>query len=279
MGTILARNLKMKNPLHTPYQDLNQVLQELVIGIQEILKENFIGAYLQGSFAVGDFDQHSDVDFIVVIKKELSENEISALQELHGRIYSLPSPWAQHLEGSYFPKEILQNSSRKGEKLWYLDNGSRSLVQADHCNSIVVRWVVREQGVTLVGPPPRSLVHPIPVKLLRMEILDVITGWGQEILDHPKKYNNHFYQTFIVLSYCRMLHDLRAGFPGSKRIGAEWAKANLDPIWIGLINRTWGGRPNPEVSVRTPADPDDFRDTLKFVQYVINESQAYMIPE
>jgi predicted nucleotidyltransferase len=279
MGTILARNLKMKNPLHTPYPELNLVLQELVVGIQKILKENFIGAYLQGSFAIGDFDQYSDVDFVVVIHEELSDLEINALQELHGRIYSLPSPWAQHLEGSYFPKEILRNSSRKGEKLWYLDNGSRSLVQANHCNSIVVRWVVRENGVTLAGPPPKTLVDPIPVKLLRKEILGVITGWGKEILDNPKNYNNRFYQTFIVLSYCRMLHDLRAGFPGSKCTGAEWAKTNLDPAWIGLIDRTWSGRPNPEVSVRTPADPDDFRDTLKFVQYVINESQAYMIPE
>lgn len=269
----------MNMPLPTPYHELNLVLLELVVGIWEILKENFIGAYLQGSFAVGDFDQHSDVDFIIVIKNELSENEIFALQQLHGRIYSFLSPWAQHLEGSYFPKEVLQNSSRKGEKLWYLDNGSRSLVQADHCNSIVVRWVVREQGVTLAGPPPKKLVDPIPVKLLRMEILDVITDWGQEILDHPENYNNRFYQTFIVLSYCRMLHDLRAGSPGSKRIGAEWAKANLDPVWIGLIDRTWSGRPNPEVSVRTPADPDDFRDTLKFVEYVINESQAFTIPE
>jgi hypothetical protein len=268
----------MEKNLPTPYPELNQVLKELVVGIREILKENFIGAYLQGSFAVGDFDQHSDVDFIVVIHEELTDLEINALQELHGWIYSLPSPWAQHLEGSYFPKEILRISSRRGEKLWYLDNGSRSLVQADHCNSIVVRWVVREKGVTLVGPPPKTLVDPIPVKLLRKEILDVITGWGQEILEKPENYNNRFYQTFIVLSYCRMLHDLLAGSPGSKHTGAEWAKANLDPIWSGLIDRTWSGRPNPEVSVRTPADPEDFRDTLKFVQYVINESQAYSIP-
>jgi hypothetical protein len=46
----------------TPYPDLNAVLQELVSTVQRALGSNFAAACLQGSFAVGDFDQHSDVD-------------------------------------------------------------------------------------------------------------------------------------------------------------------------------------------------------------------------
>ena len=52
----------MRSP--TPYQDLNVVLTRLVGGVQTALGATFVGAYLQGSFAVGDFDEHSDVDFI-----------------------------------------------------------------------------------------------------------------------------------------------------------------------------------------------------------------------
>ncbi len=100
-------------------------------------------------------------------------------------------------------------------------------------------------------------------------------NWGQEILTHPDHYCNRFYQTYIVLNYCRMLHDLRNGFPGSKRAGAKWAKAHLNPSWVGLIERMWDGRPTPEVSVRQPADPEDFQATLEFVRYVINESARY----
>jgi hypothetical protein len=148
---------------------------------------------------------------------------------MHERIYHLDCVWAQHLEGSYFPKDVLRRHSRRGEQLWYLDNGSRSLVRSDHCNTVVVRWVVREHGVALAGPDPATLVDPIPVETLRHEIMDTISGWGQQILAEPEHYNNRFYQTFIVLSYCRMLHDLHTGFPGSKRAGAEWAKANLEP--------------------------------------------------
>ena len=56
-------------PLPTPYPELNAVLQELLEILQAVLIDNFVALCLQGSFAVGDFDHHSDVDFIVVIEE------------------------------------------------------------------------------------------------------------------------------------------------------------------------------------------------------------------
>ena len=265
----------MNKTFPTPYPELNNVLQDLAASIQKILGNNFIGAYLQGSFAVGDFDLHSDVDFIIVIEAEPSDEQIHMLQIMHERIYNLDTHWAQHLEGSYFPIEILQRHPQPATELWYLDNGSHSLIKADHCNTLIVRWVLRENGITLAGPPSKTLLIPIPVETLRVEILNTITEWGQEIIDNPAPFSNRFYQTYIVLNFCRMLHDLINGFPGSKLAGAEWAKSNLDPYWNGLIDRTWSGRPNPAVSVRQPADPADFQSTLKFVQYIIDKSKQF----
>lgn len=63
----------MNTQIPTPYPDLNTVLQDLVTSIQEILTDNLVGAYLQGSFAVGDFDIHSDVNFIVVTERDLDD--------------------------------------------------------------------------------------------------------------------------------------------------------------------------------------------------------------
>jgi len=262
----------MESP--TPYPNLNAVLRELVDSVQVILGDPFVAACLQGSFAVGDFDRHSDVDFIIAIEEELSDDQVDALQAMHERIYSLDCAWAQHLEGSYFPKDVLRDYSQRGKPLWYLDHGSRSLIESDHCNTVVVRWVVREHGVPLAGPNPATLVDPIPVGVLRQEILDVMHGWGQQILTEPDRINNRFYQTFAVLSYCRMLHDLHRGSTGSKRAGAEWAKATLDPSWAGLIDRAWDGRPNPALSVRQPADPDDLKSTLEFIQYILMKANT-----
>jgi predicted nucleotidyltransferase len=66
----------MRKPFPTPYPELNSVLRNFVDSVQAVLSNNFVGAYLQGSFAVGDFDLHSDVDFIMVIEEELSHEEV-----------------------------------------------------------------------------------------------------------------------------------------------------------------------------------------------------------
>jgi hypothetical protein len=263
----------MRKPNPTPYPDLNAVLRELVESIQETLGEAFVAACLQGSFAVGGFDRYSDVDWAIAVEQELSGAQVLALQAMHERIYGLDCVWAQHLEGSYFPKEVLRHYSRRGRRLWYLDNGARTLIQSEHCNTAVVRWTVREHGISLAGPEPAALVDPIPVEVLRREIRETIHDWGHQILENPEQFNNRFYQSFIVLSYCRMLHSLHTGRIGSKHAGAEWAKGALDPSWSGLIDRTWAGRPNPEVSVRQPADCADFQSTLEFVRHSMQLSR------
>ena len=257
----------------TPYPDLNEVLGDMVNSIQTILGDKCVGVYLQGSFAVGDFDVHSDADFIVAIKEDLSGDEVAALQANQARIRERYDPWGQHLEGSYFPLDVLRDHGQSGGQVWYFDHGSTTLIESDHCNTALVRWVVRDHGVTLAGPEPVSLIDPIPVEVLRKEILGVILNWGRELLADPEPYNNRFYQAFIVLNYCRMLHDLRRGCPGSKLAGTEWAKANLDPSWIGLINRSWVTREDAMVWQR--ADQDEFKLTLKFVRDIMHESERY----
>jgi hypothetical protein len=80
--------------------------------------------------------------------------------------------------------------------------------------------------------------------------------------------------SFAVLNYCRMLHDLHTGRVGSKRAGAEWVKGNLDPAWAGLIDRAWSGRPKPEITSRARADPDELRQTVAFVGYIVEASKS-----
>jgi hypothetical protein len=152
----------MDNAQPTPYPELDAVLQELVSSIQDILRDNFVGAYLQGSFAIGDFDQHSDVDFIIVTHQDLNDEQVAALQRMHERIYHLPVSWAQHLEGSYFPKELLKDYTQRGGEVWYVDHGATVIIRHKHCNTLVVRWTLREKGVTLHGPPSRHAGRPHP---------------------------------------------------------------------------------------------------------------------
>jgi len=257
--------------MFTPFADLDAVLGSLTAGLRATLGDLLDAVYLQGSFAVGDFDEHSDVDFVVVVREPLDTARVAALQVLHGATFDLACPWAQHLEGSYFPRAVIRTCERRGEELWYLDNGARSLIRSGHCNTAVVRHTVREHGIRVLGPPPSALVDAVPVGVLRAEIYATMRDWGAEILADPDRWKNRFYQGFITLNYCRMWRDLTDGTVGSKRRGAEWAKARLGPRWVDLIDRAWATRPDPAASVRTPADEEDYARTLELLRMVLDE--------
>jgi predicted nucleotidyltransferase len=261
--------------LATPYSELNAVFASLLENTQTILNENFVGLYIVGSFALGDFDTDSDADFLVVTHADVTEAQEAALQTMHGQIYDLEipwtsTPWAKHLEGSYISKELLRRPDPLRTPLLYLDNTARVLERSDHCNKALVRWTLREHGIVLAGPDPKTLVDPVSPTDLRQESLQIMPklhAWAKEVLT-PEAQNNRWSQSYVLISSCRLLYTMREGTITSKLQAVRWAQANLESHWHDLIERAWQDRPNPSLKSRLQADPDDSRDTLEFVKYV-----------
>jgi predicted nucleotidyltransferase len=261
----------------TAYPELNAVLRDLVTSIQAILGENFCGAYLQGSFAVGDADEHSDVDFIVVTHDEVGEEHVAALQSMQERLYELETTWAQHLEGSYFPKDLLRRVDPSRSPLVYFDNGATTPVRDNHCNTAVVRWSLREHGVVLAGPEPKSLVDPVSADQLRDEVRSAMADWVAYASSPTKAGGmSQRLQTLIVLSFCRILQTLESGKVTSKREAGEWALAALDPEWKSLIQQALHDRPDQWGQVYRPAAAEDAERTFAFIDYAltIGDEQA-----
>ena len=271
----------------TPYPELNHVLQDLVAEVRVILGDNFCGAYLQGSFAVGDADEYSDVDFIVATHCELTDEHVAALQVMHKRIYGLETMWAQHLEGSYVPKDELRVVDPARSPYWYLDNGASELARDNHCNTAVVRWSLREHGVVLEGPDPTTLVEPVAAGQLRAEALsgiDEYVAWAREPQDRFKDSHgrgpdmSRWKQPYLVITCCRFLHTLNAGVVASKREAAKWALDTLDAEWASLMQQALDDRPDPWLRVSKPADPDIAERTLAFVDYAAAEARSFGRP-
>ncbi len=256
----------MNTPTSLP--ELNDVLLELIDSAKQILGTHFLAAYLQGSFAVGDWDSHSDVDFLIVLKDELPLVLLPELQTMHSRIYALPSVWAQHLEGSYISQKVLQNNDTS-IPLWYLNNGSQKLSLDTHCNTLVTRWTTREHGITLAGADAKSLIEPVNTNELKREVKLVMQNWGTDILESPSKINTRWYQQFAIISYCRMLQTLRTGEILSKRSAAIWGQQNLDPRWHDLIATAWQEHAKQRENYKVIADPRDVQRSLAFIQYAL----------
>jgi aminoglycoside adenylyltransferase-like protein len=275
----------------TPYSDLNAVLAHLVEGAKTLLGDNFVGAYLQGSFAVGDFTEFSDCDFIIVTARDITPEELPPFQALHAGIHDLPYPyWRTGLEGSYIPAPILRRwsetprdppgeprgpdwgdpgtsgSPARAYPLWYLDHGAKTLVRSEHDNTQVVRWCLREKGVILAGPPPRQLIDPVPAAALRAEVrrtMDLCLSLDLRPMELVA------WQAFWVGLFCRMLHTLATGAVWSKKASMAWAQGALDPAWQGLIARAAAVRKGDAAQSGQPADPAEAEATRAFARYAV----------
>lgn len=260
-----------------PYPELQAVLSRFVEGVQSALQSNFVGAYLVGSLATGDFDLDSDVDFLIVTKHDLSAAEVQSLQVLHSQIHELGCYPAKHLEGSYISEPILNRPDLVGVPLWYIDNGSKSLERSVHDNQWHVRWILRECSIALVGPDPKSLVPQVKAETLRAEIVTALQKLQSHFvseIDQPLGwFRTRFGQSFTVLTCCRMLHTFRSGAVHSKLSSMRWAEKSLDPAWHELIRLAWTERKGVRfcLKVHQPADPKLLKETASFLAYVQGE--------
>ncbi|MBA3534545.1 MAG: DUF4111 domain-containing protein [Ardenticatenales bacterium] len=249
----------------TPYPDVNGLLEDLLRRVQSLLGNQVVGLYLFGSLTSGDFDEDSDVDVLVVTDGELSQHLVSSLAVMHERIAVSHSPWGTQLEVSYIPQRALRRHDPdnalhphldrgKGERLHWTQHGSDWVTQ---------RYVLRERGITVVGPPPTALIDPVSSKELRQAMRVLLQEWIVPLLHNPTPIANWGYQSYLVLSLCRILYTLQEGTVVSKPTAACWAQQTLNPQWHSLIDRAWLGRHYPD----EPAPPADLSETLAFMKY------------
>lgn len=250
----------------TEFPELNLVLVALTERAMEILGENFVGAYLQGSFAVGDPDIHSDCDFLIPTHEPITAEQEAGLGALHDEIPTRDDHWSRHLEGSYPPARELRSLDALGQQWPYVDHGSRTLERSTHCNTEVVRWSLRECGVTIAGPDPTSLVDEIPARVLQEKMRDYAPTFLEDLYGWAT-FDIAWVQRTAVATSCRILHTTNCGQVTSKKAALEWCRDNIDPKWSAFIQQVIDDR-TLGLDFDDPPRPGSVERTLAFIGFM-----------
>jgi hypothetical protein len=125
----------------------------------------------------------------------------------------------------------------------------------------IQRYIVRELGAAIAGPPPRTLIDQIAPAELRALVRDTgLDFWSRQLAD-PGWLQTREYQAFAILTMCRILYTLAHSAIAAKSVAAAWAREALDPRWRPLIDRA--------LAWRYDHTPDDMTAMLAFIRYTL----------
>jgi predicted nucleotidyltransferase len=262
----------------TLFPEINRLLAELYSGVRAVLGDSFTGMYLDGSLACGAFDFASDVDLVIVTEVDVVLGEVfEALQELHKRLALLDPVWGNKLEGTYIsrpglrhydPEHVMHPNIEWGE-------GERLKMTAHDSTWDIHRYILCEHGVRVAGPPPQELIDPVTPDQLRRAAWAIFTGWAAGLLAATGRIQGREYQSYTVLTLCRILYTLQIGDVATKPIAARWCQERLGPPWSTLIERVLEGRQHSDI----PLLPGEVQATLDFIRYAVTQLRTYNEPK
>lgn len=250
----------------TAYTDINELLELLLSGMQKILGEKLIGLYIFGSLVVGDFDyESSDIDLVAAISAELDEHEFERLKMMQADIVRNNKKWDDRIEIGYISVENLKKS-KPHFTIALISPGEPFHVKEADTDWIINRYVLREKGIALFGPSPKTLVDSISKEELIQAVQEQAKEW-REWIHHDRQRN---FQAFAILTMCRALYTFKTGDFVSKKQAALWAEKEL-PHWSSLIQNALLWR---EAWRDEQVDHDaTLQETLQFVRFAISQCE------
>ncbi|MFB9327150.1 aminoglycoside adenylyltransferase domain-containing protein [Paenibacillus aurantiacus] len=192
------------------HPDVRGVITEYGAQVNEVGVLPIRGFYLYGSIAMGGYTPgRSDVDFVAVLDRMLTQAECSRLAAIHGHVASCwPSP---EMNGIYVMRDQLGKLPHEISPYPCYYGGQ--FLEADLFECNLVTWhQLKEQGIALRGS--------------RQE-LDYAVDWDQ-LLARMKENVESYWRPWV---YESAKPDTRKGMALSERSAVEWGVLGLTRLY------------------------------------------------
>jgi predicted nucleotidyltransferase len=247
-----------------PYPEINTLLDKLLMDAQAILGTRLAGLYVHGSLACGDFNpQTSDIDFLVVTDGHLPTETIIALKEMHASLFASRLAWSKKLEGAYIPKDDLCHHDPAHALVPWLGVDGHFALESLGSDWVIQRWILREKGIVVAGPPLKPMIDPVSGDDLREAVRGSLREWWSPPFPSPERFQSNEYQAYAVLTMCRSLYVLEHGAVASKPAAANWAQSAVGEPWTRLIEGAADWREGMEFG--------RLEETLQFIHFTLEQ--------
>ena len=194
------------------------------------------------------------------------------MRDMHARFSASDSCWAGRIEAAYIPQYALSCRNPTTARYPQIEKGSTLVLEPlesgwSPCHTL------REHGIVVAGPNPRTLFAPVAPDEMRRVSAAYAVVWLEQARHDPGwliwlgcRKN----QAFVVLTLCRMLYTLDSGAVASKVTAAGWMQQREGTRWGMLIHRALAGQHESGDTL-----DGDVNDTVDLVQYTVDQYGRY----
>jgi len=185
--------------------------------LSRILRGNFVGFYIMGSFVMGDWDpKRSDIDFIAVTRKPLDKRESLEIGKMHKSLSQ--SDLGKKLDGAYTYLEQLQQK-RFEERTGSFEDHEFKADCPCHLSADNVLCLL-EYGKCIQGVPIKELGLSVSDEELSQAAYDMLLEDINEI-DKKEDFQTLYY---ILIDMLRCIYTLETGKLPTKSKAIEYCR-------------------------------------------------------
>ena len=257
--------------------EVNDILEMYCGLLLDKITDTVSGVYLYGSLVLHDFQLgDSDIDFITVVNRPLTDEEIAVLDEIHGTVrkyFSTPP-----MNGIYVQVQDIGGMEENIEPIPYYFNGT--MHKAGYFEINPVTWFeLKERGVAIFGPDVSTLDFSFDFNTITEYIADNINSyWNNWVGRARNGLSRHSVGLFFskemvewgVLGVTRQYYTLREEDVISKSKAGEYALLYVPDKWKQIIKEAL--RIREGVITSNYISPIKRRnDTLSYMDFIIAE--------
>src|SRR5215213_3271034 len=187
----------------TSYAEINDLLADLLARMQSVLGQKLVGVYLYGSLVWGDFDRESsDIDLVVATSSDIDAHEFSNLDAMQHAFVDTYTYWNGRIEIAYVSTATLQTFKSHTSQIAVISPGEPFHFKETDPGWLMNWYMVQEQGRTLFGPAPTTLIDPISQQEFIQTVKQHAARWSEWIYDSRSRPA----QAYAIVTMCRALY-------------------------------------------------------------------------
>ena len=233
--------------------EVSDQIEAVTAALRLVLGDAVLAVYLHGSGAGGRLQAQSDLDFLAIVDRDVTNSQrralLAKLLGLSGRHPALPGG-LRPVELTIFHQSALPDNPYPqaafvyGE--WLRDDFAAGAVPepVDDPDHVLILAQARQGAVALSGPDPRGLLPAFPHHRIRQATRDALPALLGGL--HGDERN-------VLLTLARMWHTASTGRFSAKDAAATWAMPRLNAddatlldharrAYLGEVPDDWQGR-------------------------------------